>query len=582
MNNNAWLGRMPIKIVACFAVISFLWITCADLSLNIMFLDNELRQKMDLYVGLSYIVVMSVFLYFLLNRYINAIRNHEQNYQVLADSGQALIWTAGTDKLCNYFNKTWLEFTGRTLEQEMGNGWAEGVHPDDFNRCLDIYTSSFDKHEKFSMEYRLRHHDGQYRWLQDDGCPRFDGDGNFTGYIGYCLDINKSKLDRELHKRLEDHLRHSQKMDSIGTLAGGIAHDFNNILTVILGACTLLKMSCSSDPQSAPLLDQINDSAEKAAKLTQGLLAYSRKQTICKQPEDISSVVKTMHDFMARIIGEDIGFSTKLPESSLMVMIDRGQIEQVLMNMAANSRDAMQHGGYFNLTVSQIYHDGTFSGLEECQPGDYALISVSDSGEGIDKETQQRIFEPFFTTKTYGKGTGLGLSMAYGIVRQHDGMIDVKSEPDNGTTFNIYLPLLEQNSDNSSSKSAALLLPKGTETILLVEDDTMVLAINKELLEKAGYFVLSARNGYEALELFTKGSDKIALVVLDVIMPGMNGKEVYEKLREHKNNVKVLFASGYTADILNIKGIIQESMNFISKPLNPPQFLGRVRKLIDC
>ncbi len=580
MNDNAWLSRMPKKTVLYFVVISILWISFSDLIISSVVKNEELRFQIDVYVGLAYVAVTSFFLYTLLNHYVSTIRDHEQNFQNLADSAQALIWTAGTDKLCNYFNKTWLEFTGRTLEQEMGNGWAEGVHPDDLQRCLDIYIGSFDRREKFSMDYRLRRHDGQYRWLQDDGCPRYDSKGNFCGYIGYCLDITKSKQDAELLVNLENHLRHSQKMDSIGTLAGGVAHDFNNILTVIIGACTLLKMNSNNDPQLDPLINQINDSAEKAARLTQSLLAFSRKQAIFKQSEDISYVIKSMHDFLARIIGEDIGFSTKLPENPLMVMIDRGQIEQVLMNLAANSRDAMPNGGFFNLTVSQIHHDGSLPGLEDCQVGDYALISVSDSGDGIDKATQQRIFEPFFTTKVFGKGTGLGLSMAYGIIRQHGGVINVTSEPKNGTTFNIYLPLRDQ-SVAYSSLDTAISAPGGSETILLVEDEPEVLYINKSLLEKAGYFVLSSLDGEEALELFKRGSDKISLVVLDVILPGLNGKEVYEKLKAHKSDVKVLFASGYTADILNKKGIIQDSINFISKPLNPGLFLGRVRKLID-
>jgi PAS domain S-box-containing protein len=580
MNDKVWLGRMPRKIVLYYLILSGLWIYFSNTILKYFINNVELFSRIATYEGWAFVAVTAVFLYLLLKRYVSMIRDREQNYQTLADSGQVLVWLSGTDKLCNYFNKTWLEFTGRILEQEMGNGWAEGVHPDDLQRCLDIYIDSFDRREKFSMEYRLKRHDGEYRWLQDDGVPRYDNAGEFIGYIGFCLDITESKKDSTLLKSLEEHIRQSQKLESIGTLAGGVAHDFNNILTVIIGACALLDSNDVNKAEQLKLITQINDSAERASKLTQSLLAFSRKQFINKQSEDLCYIVKIMQDFLGRIIGEDILLTTYLPDQPLMVMIDRGQIEQVLMNLAANARDAMPRGGVLNISVSQVECDENRLELEGCIPGDYAMITFSDSGEGMDKGTLQRIFEPFFTTKVTGKGTGLGLSMVYGIVRRHDGAIHVYSEPGDGATFKIYLPLRDQ-IERTTSSSLFTQMPGGNEIVLLVEDDPEVLEINKGLLERAGYMVLSALDGTEALEIFKQGADKIALVILDVIMPGLNGKEVYEKLKAYKQNVKVLFASGYTADILNSKGIVQESNNFISKPLNPPVFLGRVRMLID-
>jgi len=696
---------MPRKIVSFYFILSGLWFYFSNQVLHYFIREVEIFSRIDVCKDLAFMFVMAVCLYFLLKRFVNMTSDREQQYQTLADSGQALVWLAGTDKRCTYFNKTWLEFTGRTIEQEMGNGWVDGVHPDDLQRCLEIYSGSFDRHEKFSIEYRLRRHDGEYRWLQDDGSPRYNCAGDFIGYIGFCLDVTNGKklelelarnnelmatiLDcltdgvaacdkegrvshwnrsiREIHglpeqtilpdqwaeyyglyekdgitrmkteniplfkalqgldvsnqemviipregnpltvvvngrqlvsqsgeslgavvslhdvtmvKTLEDHLRQSQKLDSIGTLAGGVAHDFNNILTVIISASTLLELSAVGNQEQLKFISQICTSAERATKLTQSLLAFSRRQSICKQSEDLAYLVKIMQDFLGRIIGEDILLTTYLPEDPLMVMIDRGQIEQVLMNLAANARDAMPHGGILNIMVSRIESDFSLLELEGCKPGEYALITVSDTGAGIDKDTQQRIFEPFFTTKVMGKGTGLGLSMAYGIIRQHDGVIHVYSKPGEGSTFRIYLPLRDQR-EKATSAQFTNLLPGGFETILLVEDDPEVLAINRVLLERSGYTVLSALDGIEALELFKRGSDEIALVVMDVIMPGMNGKEVYEELKSFKSNVKVLFASGYTADILNRKGIVQESNNFIFKPMNPPLFLRRVRTLID-
>jgi PAS domain S-box-containing protein len=705
MDDKKWLDKIPRKIFIFYIVISCFWIYISNLVLYYLVHDIEQLSRLATYKAWAYIFVTAVLLYLLMKRYISMINEREKNYQTLADSGQALVWLAGTDKLCNYFNKTWLEFTGRSLEQEMGNGWVEGVHPDDMQHCLDIYLSSFEKREKFSMEYRLRRHDGQYRWLQDDGSPRYDSAGTFVGYIGFCLDVTEGKqlevelaksnefmsviLDclsdgvvacdkdgrlslfnrssREFHglseqpfppekwaeqydlyekdgitpmrtehiplyralqghevvnqemvivpknakpltllvtgrqlvnrggeklgavvslhdvtmvKAMEEHLRQSQKMDSIGALAGGVAHDFNNILTVIIGACSLLDVSPLDDPEQAALISRISSSADRASKLTKSLLAFSRKQSIFKQSDNLGSLVKAMQDFLVRIIGEDILLTTYLPDEALIVLIDRGQIEQVLMNLAVNARDAMPCGGVLNIAVSRVDNNELFPVLERCPPGGYALITVSDTGEGIDNAVQQRIFEPFFTTKATGKGSGLGLSMAYGIVRQHDGVIHVFSEPGVGTTFKIYLPLGNHH-ENMIAVSPGKQLPGGTETILLVEDDTEVLEINKGLLERAGYLVLGAKDGIEALELFNHGLDEISLVVLDVIMPGMNGKDVYEKLIECKNDVKVLFTSGYTAEVLNRNAVVQASMNFISKPLNPFEFLGRVRMLID-
>jgi PAS domain S-box-containing protein len=564
---------MPLRIVVVFALISLVWISCSDTLINNLIPNTNLRLRTDIFVGLSYIVFMSVLLLLLLRRYVHKIQMYEQNYQILADSGQALIWTAGTDTLCNYFNKVWLDFTGRPLEQEIGNGWAEGVHPDDFQRCLDIYVGSFERREKFSMEYRLRRHDGEYRWLQDDGCPRYDTDGHFMGYIGYCLDIHDGKL-------MEGQLRQSQKMESIGTLAGGVAHDFNNILTVIMGACTMLQMKLEKDVELGPFVQQILSSSERAAKLTHNLLAFSRKQVIKPTSVDMNDVVGVMQDFLGRIIGEDIALETALTDDPLPVSVDRGQIEQVLMNLAVNARDAMPDGGVLRLETTRVDSRDHTLELEGCAPGSYALITVTDGGFGMNAATRTRIFEPFFTTKEIGYGTGLGLSMAYGIMKQHYGTIKVYSEPGEGTVFRVYLPLHGISPDEEPGLVQGGLVG-GNENILLVEDDPDVRASNSAILESVGYNVLCASNGREAIDLFKEFGNGISIVVLDVIMPGMNGKEVHGFLRTIRSDVKVLFVSGYTADILSRKGVLTEGLHFLSKPLESRLFLGRVRELID-
>lgn len=387
--------------------------------------------------------------------------------------------------------------------------------------------------------------------------------------------------DVTANRHLQEQLLQSQKMESIGTLAGGVAHDFNNILTVIMGAGAMLQMKLEGDAELGPFVRQILSSSERAAKLTHNLLAFSRKQTIKPLKVDVNDIVTVMQDFLARIIGEDIALKTVCSSAQLPVCVDRGQIEQVLMNLVVNARDAMPDGGLLLLETSCADSRDHSLELDGCKPGKYALITITDGGIGMDAITVRRIFEPFFTTKEIGYGTGLGLSMAYGIIKQHDGMINVYSEPGDGTVFKIYLPL-QGGASYDLPESTQMKLQGGSESILLVEDDPEVRANNSSLLECVGYNVLSASNGEEALKLFERYGGGIALVVLDVIMPGMNGKEVFVLLKVIRPDVKVLFVSGYTAEILNRKGILSEGTNFLPKPLEPHQFLGKVRELLDA
>lgn len=382
-------------------------------------------------------------------------------------------------------------------------------------------------------------------------------------------------------RHLEDQLRQSQKMESIGTLAGGVAHDFNNILTVIMGAATMLQMKLEGDAELGPFVRQVINSSERAAKLTHNLLAFSRKQTIKLHKVDVNDIVNVMHDFLARIIGEDVVLKTVCSDEALPVCADRGQIEQVLMNLSANARDAMPNGGVLRIETARVESRDHALELDGCRPGSYARIAITDIGSGMDSVTRLRIFEPFFTTKEIGYGTGLGLSMAYGIIKQHEGTINVYSEPDEGSIFRIYLPL-HGGASCDLHESGHKIIQGGTESILLVEDDPEVRACNCAILECVGYNVLCASNGEEAIDLFKNFGDGIALVIIDVIMPGMNGKETFGRLKVLQPDAQVLFVSGYTSEILNRKGVLIEGINFLSKPLEPHLFLGKVRELIDA
>jgi PAS domain S-box-containing protein len=392
--------------------------------------------------------------------------------------------------------------------------------------------------------------------------------------------IMRRKAEKEKEK-LHDQLLQAQKMEAVGQLSGGIAHDFNNILTAIIGYGNLLKMQVEKDTTLSTYMKYILDSAERAAKLTQDLLAFSRKQVINPKPINVNEVIKGVEKILHRLISEDIELSIHLSNKDLTVMADSTQLEHVLMNLATNARDAMPEGGNLFISSDFTEMDGQFINIYGFgETGRYAVITVSDTGSGIDKEIKEKIFEPFFTTKEVGKGTGLGLAMVYGIVKQHNGFISVYSEPGKGTTFKIYLPLIHTNIADTKEIELAI-SKRGIETILIAEDDALVRKFMRKVLEDAGYTVIEAKDGKDAIKAFNENKDRIKLLILDVIMPKKNGKEVYETLRESNPYIKAFFTSGYSADIIHRKGIISEGPEVILKPVSPDKLLRKIRDVLD-
>ncbi len=403
-----------------------------------------------------------------------------------------------------------------------------------------------------------------------------DKEGEPSGVLVISRDITESK-------RLERQLLQAQKMEAIGQLAGGIAHDFNNILTAIVGYGHLLQseLAMNSSEEVKEYVDYILKSAKRAANLTHALLAFSRTQIIHTKPVNINEIILVLEKLLVRVIGEDIELVTNLIGEDLIVMADTTQIEQVLMNLATNARDAMPDGGSLIIRTSRAKIDEEVSNVYGFgRTGEYALISVEDTGEGMDEKTKERIFDPFFTTKEVGKGTGLGLAMVYGIVKQHDGFINVYSEIGKGTTFKIYLPLIESK-PQQERMIEQIKVSGGNETIFIIEDDIHVRDLTKIILERAGYKVLEASDGQEAINIFRERPNGVDLVILDVIMPRKNGKEVYDELKKIKPDIKVLFTSGYTSDIVHRKGILKEKQNFILKPVSPHTLLKTVRSILD-
>jgi len=381
-------------------------------------------------------------------------------------------------------------------------------------------------------------------------------------------------------KHLEEQLRHAQKMEAIGQLAGGVAHDFNNMLTAIIGYGNLLQIKTAKTPSLAKYVNQIIYSAEQAANLTSNLLAFSRKQPVKLQPVLLNDIITKSRGLLTRLVREDIKLRISTC-GNCAVRADSVQIEQIMMNLVTNARDAMPDGGRLTITTGLVTLDQAFIRKQGYgQPGPYALISVSDTGLGMDGKLRERIFEPFFTTKKTGKGTGLGLAIVYGIIKQHHGYIDVHSKPGKGTTFRIYLPILLEEIA-AEEKSELTIPPIGSETILLAEDDPVVRNLAKTLLEECGYRVIEAVDGAEAVEKFLSHADAIQLLLFDVMMPEKNGKEAYYEIKKSRPEVKALFMSGYTDDILSSSRIPADNPVLIVKPFTQTRLLHMVRETLD-
>lgn len=402
------------------------------------------------------------------------------------------------------------------------------------------------------------------------------------GAVVAHLDITDRHRAEEQRHELESQLFQSQRMESIGTLAGGIAHDFNNILTAIIGNIQLLRRKLEPDNQVLEYLRDIDSAASRAATLTRQLLSFSRRQQLERTTVNVTDLISNLMSMIRRIIGEDIEISIRSDNNSALISADIAQVEQVLVNLAVNARDAMPGGGRLLLETRQVTLDEQHRLTHPwVKPGKYVQIAVTDTGCGMDEETRMRAFEPFFTTKGPGEGTGLGLSVAYGIIKQHDGFIHLYSETDVGTTFRIYLPVACASAEVSHSESKTTVLVGGTETILLAEDEDSLRKLAYDVLTSLGYTVLMASDGVEALKVFQLNQHKISLLLLDIVMPRQGGRATFEAIRASGSDVPVIFMTGYSAEIARSRFIASSSAAILQKPYTPEALGLKVREVLN-
>jgi two-component system cell cycle sensor histidine kinase/response regulator CckA len=385
-------------------------------------------------------------------------------------------------------------------------------------------------------------------------------------------------------KKLEEQLRQSQKMEAIGRLAGGVAHDFNNMLTGIIGYADLLLLSLNRDHPLVGKVEEIKKAGKRAASLTQQLLAFSRKQMLQPKVLDLNLVVNDLKKMLQRLIGEDIELETHLESNLFRVKVDPNQMGQVLMNLVVNARDAMARGGRITIETANVVLDQAYGRKKgvSLQPGPYVLLEVRDTGIGMDPETRSHIFEPFFTTKELGKGTGLGLSTVYGIIKQSGGYIWVDSQPECGTAFQIFLPRAEGESALKQSDPHSPPLFQGSETILIVEDNELVRNLTSEALRQFGYSVIEASGGDPALKIIQENGEKIDLLLTDVVMPGLNGRELADQVLSSRPGIKVLYMSGYSDNAIVQHGILSPGLAFIEKPFSPETLAEKVRQVLHA
>jgi len=528
------------------------------------------------------------------------LRESEARFRAITNSVDQMIWSTRADGFHDYYNQRWYDFTGVQEGSTDGEEWNGMFHPDDRERAWQTWTYCLRTGEPYHIEYRLRHRSGEYRWVLGRAQAVRDEAGEITRWFGTCTDIqeivdarevlaqSREELENSVRERteevlrMEEQLRQVQKMEAIGQLTGGIAHDFNNMLAVILGGLNLLERRLArGETDLGRYIDGAKDGALRASALTQRLLAFSRRQPLEPKVIEPNRLVSGMTELLARTLGEHIQIETVLTAGAWVVNADFSQLENAILNLAVNARDAMQTGGRLTIETANSHIAEDYAKEHDVPPGQYVMIAITDTGTGMGAEVVEKAFDPFYTTKPVGKGSGLGLSQVFGFVRQSGGHVKIYSEVDHGTAVKIYLPR-----HYGIAPSAVPEVTKGpvqgsrTETILVVEDDDRVRAYSTEALRELGYHVIEARSGEAALEALRSGATPV-LLFTDVVMPEMSGPQLASAVLAKLPNLKVLFTTGYTRNAIVHNGVLDPGTHLLQKPFSIDQLAAKVRQVLD-
>ena len=506
-----------------------------------------------------------------------ALRESEQRFRLISETIQDVFWiaTPALDRVI-YASPAYEQVWGSSCHElyENPRRLVESIHPEDRERALAAMAAAREQGSPSDHEYRIIRPDGAVRWIHDRGFPIRDGQGRVTMFTGVARDITESKA-------LEQQLLQAQKMEAVGRLAGGVAHDFNNLLMAIMGYGELMRSEVLKDDPLYGHLENILKAGDRATALTQQLLTFSRQKIVNPQVVDLNRVVLDLEPMLRRLIGEDLDLEVVTDGRLGVVKADPGQLSQIVMNLVVNARDAMPQGGRLALKTAPVdFTVGCHNRFGLTPPGSYVRLEVHDTGVGMDEATQAHIFEPFFTTKEPGKGTGLGLSTVYGIVKQSGGYLDLVSSPGAGSTFTIYLPRLDGGVEPSKAKIPVTASFRGEETVLLVEDEDVLRGLLAKFLRLYGYTVLEARHGGEALLICERHQGPIHLMVTDVVMPQMSGRELADRLTPLRPEMKIIYMSGYTEDALVQHGVADLSVAFLQKPFKPVELARQVRAVL--
>ncbi len=543
----------------------------------------------------------------------HSLKESERRFRLLADTAPVLIWMTDPTGRCAFLNRPWLDFTGRALEAQLGEGWIESIHPDDRPRFLEACREAVAAHTPFQVECRLRRADGEDRWVLGTGVPRIEADGAFAGLIGSCLDITELRRAREVleHARdalavlvaertaelqqsneqlqaemrrraeIEKELGGARRIESLGVLAGGIAQEFDNLLSVIVGRSYALFERFQTDAPARRDVDSIQHAAQRAAALVQQLLAFARKQPLQPWLVDLNQLVTGLS--LSTVAGERIEVSLRLEETLRPTSVDPGQLQRVILHLVENARAAMPGGGRLVLETANVDLDEAFvQSHPGSRPGPHVRLTVRDTGPGMDEAARSHIFEPFFAAEPGIRGGKLALAAVYGITKQHGGYIAVESGPDRGTSYTIYLPAAGESGAPAVGMSSGRPegLP-GTETVLLVEEEEGVRLLLRDILQLHGYQVIDVGDPEEALSLVARSSEPIHLMLTDVAMPGMSGPALADRLWVTRPGVKVLYMSGYSADALGHPGVLGTGAALLEKPFTVMSLIGKVREMLD-